>query len=75
MKSSTKKVDQKQITTDYQWLMMQSLSQYTGQWIAVLKKKIIARDESLKKVQETVNSLNLQNVPLYLRIPAGSVTV
>ena len=74
MKSSIKKVDQNQVNSDYQWLMMQSLSKYVGQWIAVSEKKIVARNESLKKVQDKVNSLNLKNIPLYLRVPEGSVT-
>ena len=74
MKSSIKRVDQNQVNSDYQWLMMQSLSKYKGQWIAVLEKKIVARNESLKEVQNRINSLNLEKIPLYLRVPEGSVT-
>lgn len=74
MKAITKKVDQNQINSDYQWLMMQSLSKYTGQWIAVSGRKIIARNESLKKVQNKITSLNIKNIPFYLRVPEGSVT-
>lgn len=75
MKSSQKKVNQEQVNSDYQWLMMQSLSKYNGQWIAVSEKNIVARDDSLKNVQAKVNSLKLKNIPFYLRVPAGSVTV
>jgi len=74
MKSPKKKVDQKQVNSDYQWLMMQSLSKYKGQWIAISEQNIVARDESLKNVQAKVNSLNLKNIPFYLRVPTGSVT-
>jgi len=68
------KVDQKQIDSDYEWLILQSLSKYKGQWIAVSDKNIIARDVSLKKVLEIVTSLKIQNIPFYLRVPEGSIT-
>jgi len=74
MKAQKKKVNQNQINSDYQWLMMQSLSDYKGQWIAVSNKSIVARDISLKKVLGIVTSLNIQDIPLYLRVPEGSVT-
>ena len=74
MKSIEKKVNQKQIDSDYRWIMMQSLSAYKGQWIAVLENKIIARNESLKEVQNKIATLDLKNVPLYLRVPEGSIT-
>lgn len=74
MKSKKRVVDQEQIHSDYRWLLMQSLSQYKGQWIAVLNKKIVARDISLKQVMKTVSSLSLRNVPLYLCVPEGSIT-
>jgi Family of unknown function (DUF5678) len=68
------RVDKKKIESDYEWLIMQSLSQYKGQWIAVSDKNIIARDSSLKKVLKIVNSLKIQDTPFYLRVPEGSVT-
>jgi len=68
------KVDQIQIDSDYEWLILQSLSKYKGQWIAVSKRNIVARDISLKKVLEIVISLKIQKTPFYLRVPEGSVT-
>ena len=69
-----KNLDQGQLSSDYEWLLMQSLSQYKGQWIAVSEKKIIARDTSLKEVIKTISSIPLRNIPLYLRVPEGSIT-
>jgi len=74
MKSTIKKVNQNQVNSDFQWLTMQSLAKYKGQWIAVSEKKIVARNESLKNVKNKVDSLNLKNIPFYLRVPEGSVT-
>lgn len=69
-----KTVNQNQINSDYEWLLMQGLSQYKGQWIAVSEKKIVARDTYLKQVIKSISKLDLQNIPLYLRVPEGSVT-
>ena len=74
MKTSKKVTDQKKLNSDYQWLSMQSLAQYSGQWIAVYDQEIIARNETLKTVLKEVSKLHLKTVPLYLRIPEGPVT-
>lgn len=68
------KVDQTQFQTDYQWLAMQSLIEYKGQWIAVFGRKIIARNSSLKVVKERVEGLHLNQSPLYFRVPEGLIT-
>ena len=75
MKGPKKTVNQNQINSDYEWLLMQGLSQYKGQWIAVSEERVVARNISLKQVIKSVSKLDLQNIPLYLRVPEGSVTV
>lgn len=69
-----KVLDQNQLSSDYEWLLMQNLSQYNGQWIAVSEAKIVARDNSLKQVMKTVSSTRSHNIPLYLHVPEGSIT-
>jgi len=69
-----KKLNKKQLSSDYQWILMQSLSQYSGQWIAVSEKKIVARNKSLKEVIKTVSNISSKSIPLYLRVPEGSIT-
>lgn len=69
-----RKLRQDQINSDYEWLLMQNLSKYRGEWIAVLERKIIARDASLKKTMEKVKSLGLKTMPLFLKVPEGSIT-
>ena len=68
------KTKREQINSDYEWLLMQNLSEYSGEWIAVSERKIIARDRSLKKTIEKVNSLKLKTVPLFIKVPEGSIT-
>ena len=65
---------QDQINSDYEWLLMQNLSKYSGEWIAILERKIVARDKSLKKTIEKAESLKLKTAPLFLKVPKGSIT-
>jgi dihydroxyacetone kinase-like predicted kinase len=73
MKNSKKNVNQNQLNSDYEWLLLQGISQYKGQWIAVLDRTIIARNKLLKNVLKTVAGKNLNKVPLYLRVPKGTI--
>ncbi|KAA0008152.1 MAG: hypothetical protein J7L32_02675 [Thermoplasmata archaeon] len=73
MKKS-RELNQNQINSDYEWLLMQNLSKYSGEWIAVLERRIVARDISLKKTMDKVKSLGLKTMPLFLRVPEGSIT-
>ena len=74
MKLPKNKANQNQLSSDYQWLLMQGISQYKGQWIAVLDRAVVARDNKLKAVLKTVSGLQLRTIPLYLRVPDGSIT-
>ena len=67
-------VRQEQINSDYEWLLMQNLSEYSGEWIAISERKIVARDKSLKKTIEKVKSLKLKTAPLFIKVPEGSIT-
>ncbi|HLD05827.1 MAG TPA: DUF5678 domain-containing protein [Candidatus Nanoarchaeia archaeon] len=35
---------------DYEWYLKQDLSQYAGQWVAIIDKKIVANDKDAAKV-------------------------
>jgi len=74
MNSPKKRIDENQLNSDYQWLIMQGLSKYSGQWVAVLDREVIARDSSLKVVLKKVTKLQLKTIPLYLQVPEGSIT-
>ena len=66
-------VDIRRITRDDKWLAEQSLSEYAGEWIAVLNRKIIARGPSLEMVIKDVESMDLELLPFYVRVPEGAV--
>lgn len=59
-------------TENSTWLANQNLTEFDGQWIAVVEQKIIARDNSLKVVLERVGKLQLPHVPFYLRVSLGA---
>ncbi|RLD56651.1 MAG: hypothetical protein DRJ01_14945 [Bacteroidetes bacterium] len=65
----TEIVEQEQVNSDYEWLLMQSLSKYKGQWIAISNKKIIARDTHLKNVIKEASSVSSNTDPLYIQVP------
>ena len=73
MADGTKKIDEKVLARDSQWLAGQSLTEYQGKWIAVSNESIIAGDEALKNVMEEVEKLSLPFVPLYKRVPEGAI--
>ncbi len=75
MKTSKDNVKQNQLNSDYEWLLLQNISQFKGQWIAVLNRNIVARNKSLKHVIKTVDTLHLNTIPLYLKVPEGTVTM
>lgn len=68
------KMNQKELVADCQWLAMQSLIDFKGQWIAVLHQKIVARNNSLKIVKEKVNTSYPNESPLYFRVPEYTIT-
>lgn len=70
-----KNVNQNQLNSDYEWLLLQNISQFKGQWIAVQDHDIVTRNKSLKQVLKSVDDLHLKTIPLYLRVPEGSVTM
>ena len=63
------------IQEDSNWIYSQNLAQYSGHWLAVLGKEIIAKGKDLKKV---INKVKKQDIdeqdPLYIRVPDGTVT-
>ena len=66
-------IDIGNISADSQWLANESLKDFAGQWIAVFNEEIIARDESLEKVMKLVDSLKLNSLPLFVRVPEGAI--
>lgn len=56
-------------TVESQFLESNDFSEYEGEWIAILDKKIVAHDKTLSGVYDKVASLQLVRTPLFHRIP------
>jgi len=39
---------------DYEWFLQQDLSRYSGKWLAIMDKKVIASDRNMDKVMAKV---------------------
>lgn len=56
-------------TIESQFLESNNFTEYEGEWIAILDKKVVAHAKSFSEVFEKVNSLSLTRTPLFHRIP------
>ncbi len=54
---------------DYEWYLQTDLSKYTGKWIAIVNKKVVASSESLKDVFKKVNETYPKVAPFVTKIP------
>ena len=44
---------------DYEWYCKNDLRKYSGKWVAIKNKKVIAAGEDLKVVLETASKKNM----------------
>lgn len=58
---------------DQRWLVTQNLSRYSGKWIAVAHRTIVASGTSLKEVLEEARAKG--NEPFCIQVPEGYITV
>lgn len=52
-----------------QFLESADLTEYEGQWVAILDKKVVAHAKALSDVYGAVLSMKLVRTPLFHRIP------
>jgi hypothetical protein len=56
-------------TVESRFLESNDFSEFEGEWIAILDKKVVAHDKTLSGVCDKVASLKLIRTPLFHRIP------
>ncbi|MBI5064965.1 hypothetical protein HZA97_01900 [Candidatus Woesearchaeota archaeon] len=55
--------------TNYQWYLESDLDIYSGNWVAILNKKVIATSKDLKELTEKISQkFSLTNVS-FVKIP------
>ncbi|MFI5417336.1 MAG: DUF5678 domain-containing protein [Candidatus Lutacidiplasmatales archaeon] len=61
--------------TEADWLFSQNLATFSGQWVAVLNKKILAHGHELKKVHAEalarLSPRDAKRLPLFYSVPTG----
>ena len=57
------------LETNYQFFMESDVSQYIGEWIAIVDEKVIAHGRSIKEVAEKSKSLAKGKKALFARVP------
>lgn len=54
---------------DYEWFIKADLDDYTGKWIAVVNKKVVASSENVKDVLKKINEEYPKTVPFVTKVP------
>lgn len=61
-------------TIESQFLESNDFSEFEGEWIAILDKKVVAHGKTLSEVYDKVTELKLVRTPLFHRIPKKDET-
>ena len=56
-------------SVESQFLESKDLSEFEGEWVAILDKKLVAHDKSLSVLYDKISDLKLIRTPLFHRIP------
>lgn len=57
--------------SDVDWLFSQNLAAYSGEWVAVLDRKILAHGGDLRRVYEVASEKAKPMRPLFYSVPTG----
>jgi hypothetical protein len=56
-------------SVESQFLETNDFSEFEGEWVAILDKKIVAHGKTLVEVYDKVEAIKLVRTPLFHRIP------
>ena len=54
---------------DYEWFIKANLEEYSGKWIAIVDKHVIASSENVKNVLKKVNEEYPNTIPFITKVP------
>ncbi len=58
---------------DHEWLSRTDLAPFSGQWIAVFERKILASDIDIEVLMKKLDAMGMRGKPLLFRVPAHPV--
>ena len=56
---------------NYEWFLKQDLSKYSGKWLAIINKKVVANGKKLSTVIKEANTKHPNKKPLITKIRKG----
>ena len=60
---------------DYEWFMQSNLDEYTGKWIAIVNKRIVATSENVTDVLKKVREEYPKTTPFVTKVPEKMLMV
>lgn len=60
---------------DYEWFIKADLDEYTGKWVAIVNKHVIASSKNVKDVLKKVNEEYPKTIPFVAKVPEKVLTV
>jgi hypothetical protein len=57
------------MTQEFEFYSVSDMSEYSGKWVAILGKEVIASGDDLKKVYDEAKKKSGNREPLFARIP------
>ena len=55
---------------DYEWYLEADLSEYSGKWVAIADKRVIAIGDKVEKVVEKAEEMNPNKIPFITKVRA-----
>ena len=59
----------KVMSQEFEFYSVSDMSEYSGKWIAILGKEVVASGDDLKKVYDEAKEKSGKREPLFARIP------
>jgi len=54
--------------SDYEWSLKQDFSKFTGEWLAIIDKKIVATNKKLQTVLNLVDKKHPNKEPFLIKV-------
>jgi len=60
---------------DYDAYNLMNVSEYRGQWVAIVNKKVVSFGKDLKKVHSEAKKISPKLKPLFAKVPAEDTII
>lgn len=60
---------------DYEWAAQHDLSMYSGKWVAIVGKKVVAASDRLADARDKAHRSCPSEVPFLKKVPKGAISI